>query len=180
VVLTTLHRSFAKAELEVPNATQGTFLPVGEYFTLHEAFGKILSHASKCVLLIDPFVDHTVLTRYGHLVPAGVELRLLASAREKKNAAGLVATIAEWHRQHGQERPVKLLLTEHKNLHDRIFLLDHGAAGWVFGQSIKDAVERSPTYLLKLPDEILPSKFAYYDDLWSLGKEPPSISEATV
>jgi len=166
-VQTILYRAFARAELAAPLAAQGTFLPIGGFFTLYEACRGALGSAKTSILLVDPYIDNTVLARFGALIPPGVSLRLLSNTKQVQNNNGLIDAICEWKRQFSNEKPVEFRLAPPSALHDRVILVDGGKAGWVVGQSVKDATGKSPTYFLKLPGEILEPKASYYEQLWS-------------
>ena len=79
-----LHRALAAAELKAPASLSGSFIPVGNVFEAMAAVGKVLQAAKQDVLIVDPYMDETVLTDFGTVISTGVSLRLLADGASVK------------------------------------------------------------------------------------------------
>jgi hypothetical protein len=169
-VISVLNRALARAELSAPSGVAGMFLAVGHPFDAQQAFGKMVETARTNILIVDPYLDQVALVRYFSMVPESVNVRLLGGDASPKWSVGLAAAVAAWATQYGPARPIEYRLAPEKALHDRIALVDDGKEGWNIGQSLKDLAVRSPTAFIKLPQEVLAAKDAYYQDLWVNGK----------
>jgi hypothetical protein len=134
-----LHKALAIAELEAPPRAQGAFIAVGNSFDAYSAVAKILGSATKDVLIVDPYMDDTVLTDFAGSAPANVPLRLLTDeATVKQN---LAAAATGWKQQF-QNQPLEVRFAPARTLHDRAFLID-GARAWTITQSLKDLAKRA-------------------------------------
>jgi hypothetical protein len=77
------------SELRAPASVKGTFIPVGHSFDAFAALAKVLQGATRDVLIVDPFMDETVLSEFGGTVSSGVTLRLLADQASQKQSYSL-------------------------------------------------------------------------------------------
>lgn len=169
-VITILHRALARAELAAPAAARGAFIPVGAHFDVYQAVGKVLAKAGSELLVIDPYIDESILTKFGLLVAEGVALRLIGVERFRDCGARLLQAQNAWIKQYGSKRPIESRRSTANALHDRLFILDKGAEAWSFGQSLKDIAQNSPTSFIKVPDNILAEKYACYEEIWGNSK----------
>jgi hypothetical protein len=64
-----VNHALAKAELNAPAASQGTFIAAGHTLDAYAAVGKALSEARTDVLMVDPYADAVVVTAYAVLTP---------------------------------------------------------------------------------------------------------------
>ena len=163
---TILYRVLAHAELRSPAALAGTFVPVGNAFDAFAAFSKLLQSASSDVMIVDPYLDESVLTDFGLAVPAGVQLRLLADQATFK--ASLTPAAQRWAAQYGATRPLQVRLASPRLLHDRALFVD-GKGAWIFTQSLKDFAKRSPAEIVRA-DDTAAMKVAAYEAIWSASK----------
>jgi hypothetical protein len=162
-VFTILYRVMAHCELQSPSAVSGTFVPVGNAFDAFAAVGKLLKPATKDVLIVDPYLDESILIDFGAAVPAGIPLRLLADPAFVK--PGLEPAAKKWVEQHGPARPLAVRLTPAKTLHDRAIFID-GTTAWTLTQSIKDLAKRSPAEIIRA-DDIAALKIPAYEAIWA-------------
>ena len=165
-VIAILHRALARAELVAPAAARGAFIPVGAQFDVYQAVGMVLATAKSDLLVIDPYIDESFLTKFGLLAAEGVVLRLIGAERFKDCGARLLQAQNAWIKQYGSNRPIESRRSTANALHDRLFILDKGTEAWSFGQSLKDIAQNSPTSLIRVPDNILSEKFACYEEIW--------------
>ncbi len=63
-ILAILHRALARTELNAPAAAQGAFIRVGAAFNVFQAMSKVLGEATQDLLIVDPYMDATVLTDF--------------------------------------------------------------------------------------------------------------------
>lgn len=99
-----LYRALAHCELRGGGQTAGSFIPVGNSFDAFSALAKLLQSAKTDVMIVDPYLDETVLTEFGLTVPEGVPLRLLAD--EATHKASLAPAAARWATQYARARPL--------------------------------------------------------------------------
>lgn len=157
-----MYRVLASAELNVPVAVAGAFIPVGSTFDAYAAISKLLQTASKDVLVVDPYMDDTVLTQFGGLVEEGVSLRLLTS--KSSQSISLVPASKSWTGQHGAKRPLSVRLATSSALHDRAIFIDDKTA-WTITQSLRDIAKRSPAEIVRV-DDIAAMKIEAYKTIW--------------
>jgi hypothetical protein len=169
-IVTILHRALARVELTVPAAASGAYIAVGAQFDVFQSIGKIFASAKSDLYIIDPYIDGSFLTRFAHLAPAGVLIRLIGESRYKVCGDGLSAAVKPWLEQYGDQRPVSSRRAKDRALHDRLFLIDNGAQCWSFGQSLKDIATHSPTAFVKLPVNVAIEKSAVYNEIWDASK----------
>jgi hypothetical protein len=101
-----LYKALASAELKAPPSAQGAFIPAGNRFDAFAAITKVLQSAASDLLIVDPYMDETVLTDFGGTVPTGVQLRLLADEASVKASLSPAARL--WGTQHGPTRPLQV------------------------------------------------------------------------
>ena len=167
-VLSILNRALARAELDAPAAAQGAFIPVGGHFDAFQAIGKVFAAGKADILIVDPYVDETVMTQFAALAQEGVRIRLLGDERFKDCGVRLLAATRAWATQYGNLRPVDVRRAAAKSLHDRLVVVDNGAEAWSVGQSMKDIAKSSPTAFIRVPPGIVAEKVAHYENLWSM------------
>jgi hypothetical protein len=105
--------------------------------TQHDAYVEIrtiLQQARKSVLLVDPYIDESILTLLGTCASAGMEFQILSA----KLPSDFELEAKKWISQH----KVKLQVRKTRDFHDRFLLLD-GSRCWHIGCSIKDAGNRA-------------------------------------
>jgi hypothetical protein len=83
-VVAILHRALARAELNAPVTARGAFIPVGATFDVFQAISKVVSAAMKDVLIVDAYMDATVLTDFAPFAASEVAIRLLTDSQYTK------------------------------------------------------------------------------------------------
>lgn len=157
------HRALARAEMLAPIATQGAFVAAGSEFDGIAALGKILGSATNSVLVVDPYLDETVLTDHAVFIPESVSLSLLGD--EAGIGASLRPMAERWIAQYGASRPLAVRAAPARSLHDRLLLIDRDQA-WILTQSLKDFAKRAPATIQRSDPEISRMKFEAYSDIW--------------
>lgn len=168
-ILSALYRALATVERRVSPGLSGAFIPTGAEFDTFAALAKVLGSASKDVMIVDPYLDETVLTDFGLAVPERVPLRLLADSSDWK--ASLKPAAERWIAQYGAGRPLAVRLAAPRALHDRAIFLDRTTA-WTVSQSFKDLAKRSPAEIVRV-DDIAARKIPAYEDIWA--NSPPLV-----
>jgi len=163
-ILDILYRALAVAEMKAPAATQGAFIPAGNVLQAMTAIGKILELARRDVLIVDPYMDVTTITDFAVLAPEGVQIRLLADAKDYKPT--LKPAVERWVDQYGGNRPLSARLSAARSLHDRLIAVD-GAQVWVLTQSLNGFAVRSPATIIRTDAETAGLKIAAYAVLWN-------------
>jgi hypothetical protein len=158
-----LFRALAGSELASPPAARGAFIPVGSTYDAFAALSKLLAGATREVLIIDPYMNETVLSEYGTVVPAGITLRLLTDAQF--DSAGLRVACQRWQQQNGAVRPLQARESPRRALHDRAVIVD-GREAWTLTQSLKDFARRSPAEIVSAGD-IAELKIPAYEEIWA-------------
>jgi hypothetical protein len=161
-VMLVLYGVLGKSELAAPAAAQGAFIPVGNAFDAYAAVAKIFASATTDILVVDPYMDDTMLLDFGGAVPANVALRLLSDNGTAKAALGPAAT--KWKAQYQQQK-LEVRLAPARTLHDRAILVDRKDA-WTVTQSLKDLAKRSPAEIVRVAD-IATLKIAAYEQIWN-------------
>ncbi|WP_245448156.1 phosphatidylserine/phosphatidylglycerophosphate/cardiolipin synthase family protein [Bradyrhizobium nitroreducens] len=157
-----LYRALAKAELAAPASAQGAFIPVGGSFDSYAALSKVFSHATSDILLVDPYMDDSVLLEFGGAVPETATLRLLSDQATAKPS--LEPAAKRWKAQY-PTRGLQVRLAPARTLHDRAILIDRKDA-WTVTQSLKDLAKRSPAEIVRASD-IAALKIAAYEQIWT-------------
>jgi hypothetical protein len=157
-----LFRALARAEMKSPVDARGAFVAAGNSFDALAAIGRILSAATEPMMIIDPYLNETVLIDFAQMLPEGIELRLLGGPRG--NDGSLQPALARWKIQFGNRRPIEARVAPAGALHDRAIISD--SAAWSLSQSVKDFAKRSPAMILKVDPELQAMKQAAYAAIW--------------
>jgi hypothetical protein len=156
-----LHRALARVELSLPLEARGAFIPAGNVHQAYAAVAKVLSSARTDVAIVDPYADAKLLNDFVGLVPEGVRVRILTSAKHKDT---LKAAAVRWQQEHGNARPLEVRVAK-TPLHDRLMLVDNATA-WMSGQSFKDLAIKSPTSISRASPDVAKLKIDAYRDIW--------------
>lgn len=153
-----LYRAIADLELKVPSDVEVNF-GAGEVYDFFKALNRVISSAEKSILIVDPYLDETVFDHYLNSRNSDVQVRLLVN----KDADKLIPASKKYTGQHGNILEIR----KSKTLHDRVIFID-GYVCWLIGQSVKDAAKAKPTYLVQLPPDVVTTKLANYEEIWSV------------
>lgn len=160
-LLQIMHTALGRVELLCAPSVQGSFLPAGSPHDAFEAVARIFRAATKDILIIDPYMDATVLSDFCTTAPEHVVLRLLTD--EGAVRPDLAPAGQRWKTQRAT-RPVEIRVAPARTLHDRAFIVD-GAQAWTVTQSLKDLAARAHGEIVRA-DDIAQLKIAAYEDIW--------------
>lgn len=156
-IMSTLHRTIADLEHQVPNQPTQVFGP-GAVYDFYKNLREVLSTAQTTIFVIDPYLDETIFDTYISPISASVQIRLLGS----KHSKGLKPAVEKFRAQSKMAVEIKSA----QSIHDRVIFLD-GRTCWVLGQSINHAAKSKPTYLAPLSPDAAQLKLAHYEQIWS-------------
>jgi hypothetical protein len=122
---------------------------------------RVFGSAGSDILLVDPYMDGTILTDFAGSAPSNVSLRLLTDSATVK--PDLEPAAKRWKQQHAT-RHLELRLAPPRRLHDRVILVDRTKA-WAITQSLKDLAKRSPAEIIR-SDDTAALKVAAYEAEW--------------
>jgi len=163
-IVLVLNQVLAAVELQLPAGAQGAFVTPGASLDAYAALAKIISGASRSVLIVDPYMDITAVTEVAELVPSGVRVQLLSDAAAVKPT--LKPAASKWVQQYGVARPLEVRLAAARSLHDRLVIVDAEVA-WLLTQSLKDFAKRSPATIQKADMELTAMKNAAFEAIWN-------------
>jgi len=158
-----IYRAMAVCEVHLPASAAGAFVPAGDVFDAFAALTKLFETAKSDILIVDPYLDESVLVDFGGAVPLGINVRLLADQQSVK--ATFAPAVTKWRTQYGLARPLEARLTQPKVLHDRAIFIDRTEA-WTLTQSLKDFAKKSPAELVRAND-VAALKIAAYEAIWT-------------
>ncbi|WP_070940810.1 hypothetical protein [Cupriavidus necator] len=147
---------------------EASFVPVGSPFDILIRVRQILSAAEHDCLIVDPYIDATVLTDFATLANCTVKIRIL-SDRNGTKSDSLSTVLSRWNEQHGMERPLDIRLTKARSLHDRLIIVDKDRT-YLLSQSLKDFARRSPGTIIQADQSLTQLKIGAYEGLWGESK----------
>jgi hypothetical protein len=159
-IMSTLHRAEADLALEGRGSGSQVFGP-GAVYDFFKALREIIESAQKTLLIVDPYLDSKAFNTYVTGAATTVKVRLLV----RRYAAELASAVAAYTMQLGADVCVR----SSEALHDRVIFVDGGSC-WVLGQSVKDAANRSPTYIAPLDGEAAAMKLTSYEMIWQIAR----------
>ena len=154
-----LLRSLVKTlELQLPEEeVKGVYEPNDEY-GFYRDLSSLVASATNDILIVDAYLDEKVFNLYVSQVPDATAIRILS-----KKIVPNVETVADMY---AKSRPLELRSSG--SIHDRVVFLDQ--RGWVIGQSIKDAAQKKPTYLIELNEPSLTATRDIHNAIWAKSK----------
>ncbi|MEO0344471.1 MAG: hypothetical protein AAF198_13645 [Pseudomonadota bacterium] len=166
-ILTTLHRTMAKLERQMPAQATSSFIGTGEAFSALTSIQKIIAQAQSSIMFVDPYAAANLLSDYAILAAEGVQVNVLAA--DKRVKPDLLPALKAWKTQY-TSRPLELRLASPTDLHDRAIFVDEKEA-WTLGTSFNGIGKSRPTTLQKVdPKEVFPDKLNAYNSIWSSAK----------
>lgn len=166
-ILNALYQTIADIELELPTDQRGAFLAVGNPFDATIAVANVIKPAKKDVLIVDAYMDETILSKFALMASEGVGIALLTDQAGMRPS--LRPAAVAWIEQYGKQRPLKVRVTKPRVLHDRLIISDDTV--WVVTQSLKDLAVRSPASLTKADRDLADAKIAAYTEIWNSGQD---------
>ncbi len=164
-ILQCLYNAVAYVGRSTPSSMRGAFVPTGNAHDALAAVGKILGEAKRTVLLVDPYADAAILERYAVFAPEGVNVEVLADAKDIKPT--LKPAADAWLKQYASARPLKVRVGPPKALHDRLIIIDETVA-YTVGQSFNALAARAPTSINRIIDaETARRKIEAHRQIWN-------------
>ena len=163
-----LFRALAWAELGAPARAQGSFVAASSPLDAFATISKVIAEAKSDLLIVDPYLDQTVLTDFAISAPEGVTIRLLADGQNVYPTLSPAA--ARFRQQYGAKRPLDVRISAPRALHDRAIFVDKNES-WQASQSFKDFAQRSPATLSRLTGDAGIMKFEAYEALWLIATD---------
>ncbi|UHS55871.1 hypothetical protein [Agrobacterium vaccinii] len=132
----------------------------GMVFDYFDGLKKIIQEARGDILIVDPYMDAELVSRYLPFVERSVAIRLLAS----KN----VATLRPAATLFAQQYQCNIEVRRAASLHDRFIFIDN-KRGFQSGASFHQGGVKSPTTLTEITDTFNVVQKTY-EDFWSAGE----------
>ena len=145
-------------KLQLPEEEiQGVYNP-GDEYNFYRDLSSLVEAATNEILIVDAYLDEEVFNLYVSKVPDSATVRIL-SDKIGPNVEVVAGKYA---------KSQQLKLRSSRNIHDRMVFLDQ--RGWVIGQSIKDAAQKKPTYLVELTEPVLAVARDAHEKIWKQAK----------
>jgi hypothetical protein len=126
-----------------------------EQYDFYRDLSSLIESATQDLFIVDAYLNEKVFDLYVDKVPASATVRILSN-----KIGANVETIAKMYAQ-GRS----LELRSSADVHDRMLFIDQ--RGWVSGQSIKDAAQKKPTYLVELDEPLLTAVRDIHNRIWA-------------
>lgn len=165
-VMAPLHTALATAELELPTADQGAYIPPGDKWNGYAAIVKLLAQRTGELLVVDPYLDGSFLLDFMPLAHELSSIRCLTSGRYKSS---LEAASERWSKDRQPAQPLQTRTVDQKLLHDRLLLFNKSEV-FLVSQSFKDIGAKSPASVQRASPAIAESKVDFYEDIWKTGE----------
>jgi len=131
----------------------------GSPFDFHTDFRDILSKAENEIFIIEPFINEDLLEVTLRGIDSNLNIKILTNSNNADRRGKFTKISNMFKTQHKGNFETR----ESQYIHDRGIFINN-IAGWVMGQSIKDAGKK-PTYLIKLQN---PQKLeSIYRKIWN-------------
>ncbi len=163
-----IYTVMAALELEFAPDTTPTFLPAGSPFDAFVAVSQVLQRAENNLLVVDRYLDATILARYFGGLRSDATIRLMTAYPRTRHTESLLEAGRLWNTQH-PERVAEVRIAAQGSIHDRLILVD-GREAWTSTQSFKDIADRSPAELVNALG-IAGDKIEAYEDLWTVAEQ---------
>ncbi len=151
----------------VPNTTHVTelFFPKQSQHDAYFEIRAILQTSKKSIIVIDPYVDQSVLKLLASALQIGMAVKILST----KIPADFVNEMSAWRAQHTD---ATLEVHTTREFHDRFIVLDDSIC-WHIGCSIKDAGGKA-FMLSKIEDDVnRVALLKQIEDSWRAGTDIP-------
>lgn len=159
-----VNRALSRVEAQLPQSNGNAFIQPGDLWGAFLSISGLFGQATRDLLVVDPYLDDSVLRDYaGHLAD-GASLRLLTTGVAKKFSL-LQPALEKWNATH-PTRPVSLRVAPSGTIHDRVVCIDETTA-WIITQSLKDFGAKAPATVMRFDDTLTADKIAAYEKLWA-------------
>ena len=155
-------------ESNSPLGESGGFIAVGSDFDAFQVILNIFSEADSTILVVEPYADEAIISRYAELCNESLDVRILVDPATMKGS--FTAALRAWQDQYGDRRPLKARKTAQRALHDRAIFVDRQRV-WTVSQSFKDLAKRSPAVIAEIHGDVGRLKCEAYEELWNNSSE---------
>jgi hypothetical protein len=169
IISSMILQCLAKLELSVAPDAQGSFIHVGQSLDAYKALTQIFARAKQSLLIVDPYMDGSLVTDFLIGVDSNVSILLLSDKSTYK--PDLIVASKKWRTQFQGSRPIELKLADDRTLHDRLIVVDNSVV-WTVTQSFKDFAKRSPASVLKVDEDTAALKIQAYETVWNQSTSP--------
>ena len=138
---------------------KGVYEPGGDEYAFYRDLSSLVATVKNDIFIVDAYLNEQVFNLYVSKVPDAADVRILSN-----NIGPNVVIVAEKYAKSHQ-----LKLRSSGSIHDRMLFLDQ--RGWVTGQSIKDAAQKKPTYLIELNEPLLTAAREAHDKIWKQARD---------
>ena len=154
-----LLRSLIKTlKLRLPEEEiKGVYEP-GDEYAFYRDLSSLVEAATNEILIVDAYLDEEVFNLYVDKIPDDTTVCILSN-----KIGPNVEAVAK---RYAKSRQLELRSSE--GFHDRMVFLNQ--RGWVIGQSVKDAAQKKPTYLIELTEPLLTAAREAHDKIWEEAK----------
>jgi hypothetical protein len=133
----TLRSSLAELKLLIPESEIAGSYEVGDAYQFYRDLKTIVGFATRELFIIDNYLDIQIFDIYmDNLIPS-LAVKVLSN-----KVGDALRLVAEKFVQRG-----RFELRSSNDVHDRVVFADERC--WVIGQSIKDATQKKPTYIVE-------------------------------
>jgi hypothetical protein len=157
-----IFKAYARVEASASSSLQGSYIPAGNVFDALAAVSRVFSTATARLLIVDPYADEKLLRDFAPLADENVLLQILADNFYVKPS--FTPAVDRWRLQHIQ-RPLEARLTQDRQLHDRLIIVDDTDV-WIVTQSFKDLAERAAASVTRFEPEPAQLKLESYRAIW--------------
>jgi len=116
----------------------------------------IIKGANQEIFIIDPYFDDERFNLFVQKFKDGIKIKILIGSITARLNSTIVDTFKKSNTQ------IDLSVKKSGEIHDRLIFADDRC--WIMGQSIKNAAESKPTYIVEIIDNIHMRKI--YEDIW--------------
>ena len=159
-----VNRALSRAEAHLPTPNGNAFIQSGDLWRAFLSISSLFGQASRDLLVVDPYLEDSVLRDYADYLSDGASLRLLTTGVARKFAL-LQPALEKWNATH-TTRLVTLRVAPAGTIHDRVMVID-GSVAWIITQSLKDLGAKAPATVMRFDDMLTADKIAAYEKLWT-------------
>lgn len=138
----------------------------GSDYSFYRDVGNSIAKAQATVFIIDAYLSVEFFDLYVSKVPDGVTTRILSKGSRKSNGTALDPNVELLAKKLARSKSLELRISQ--ALHDRHVFID--GRGWAVGQSIKDAAQKSATYVIELTEPTLGAMRSIHERTWKGAK----------
>lgn len=116
----------------------------------------IIKQATKEIFIIDAYLDDETFNLFVGNLQNKVEIKILINSTQSKLNKKILDAFKK------SNKTISFSIKNSKEIHDRVIFADERC--WIMGQSVKNAAEKKPTYIVEIID--VPMMKKIYNDIW--------------